>query len=443
MRSYLAATQDFSSGKDSPRQFLEASLALLDQWEPRIGAFVCTSLPAARAAAERSTERWRAGKPRSPIDGMPVGIKDIIETVDMPTEMGSPLFAGWRSEKDAASVRALRDAGAVILGKTVTTEFAASEPRGTRNPWNVQHTPGGSSSGSAASVAVGIASAALGTQVIGSTIRPASFCGCVGFKPSVNAINREGSHDYQSQSCTGILAASLQDAWQVAYEIVARVGGDAGTAGLQGPDRAPAPRQPNSVAILETPGWGDADSRAKDSLSDCVARLKSAGVGIRSRHDSPPVAALERELVNATTLSHRCNGWEGRWFLRTMRDRDAAKLSRLLLERSEAFEDLTLAQHRADLAERARVRAVHADLAATCDACITLAAPGGAPQGLASTGNPEFAVPSSLLGVPALSLPLFTVDGMPLGLQIIGYGGRDADAFAIAAWLTSRLPPAH
>jgi Asp-tRNA(Asn)/Glu-tRNA(Gln) amidotransferase A subunit family amidase len=443
MRSYLAAAHDFASCVQTPRQFLEQSLALLDQWEPRIGAFVCTNLPAARAAAERSTERWRAGKPLSAIDGMPVGIKDIIETVDMPTEMGSPLFAGWRSEKDAASVRALRDAGAVILGKTVTTEFAASEPRGTRNPWNVQHTPGGSSSGSAASVAVGIASAALGTQVIGSTIRPASFCGCIGFKPSVNAINREGSHDYQSQSCTGILAASLEDAWQVAYEIVARVGGDAGTAGLQGPDRAPASRQPNSVAVLETPGWDDADSRAKDSLSDCVARLKSAGVGIHTRHDSPPVAAIESELVNATALSHRCNGWEARWFLRSMRDRDAAKLSRILLERAEAYEDLTLGEHRADLKERARVRAVHADLAATCDACITLAAPGGAPAGLASTGNPEFAVPSSLLGVPALSLPQFAVDGMPLGLQVIGYYGGDADAFAIAAWLMSRLPPTH
>ena len=135
-RPFLAVAQNFASGAQTPRQFLEQSLALLESWEPRIGAFVCTNLPAARAAAERSTERWRAAKPLSPIDGMPVGIKDIIETVDMPTQMGSPLFAGWRSEKDAASVRALRDAGAVILGKTVTTEFAASEPRGTRNPWN-------------------------------------------------------------------------------------------------------------------------------------------------------------------------------------------------------------------------------------------------------------------------------------------------------------------
>src|SRR4029077_10113473 len=169
MRPYLAAAQNFAAGKATPREVLEKSLALLDQWEPRIGAFVCTNVPAARVAADHSTARWRAGKPLSAIDGMPVGVKDIIETVDMPTEMGSPLYAGWRWQKEAACVRALRDAGAVIIGKTVTTEFAASEPRGTRNPWNVAHTPGGSSSGSAASVAVGIVSAALGTQVISST----------------------------------------------------------------------------------------------------------------------------------------------------------------------------------------------------------------------------------------------------------------------------------
>jgi len=436
MRPYLAAAQNFASSAQTPRQFLEQSLALLEQWEPRIGAFVCTNLPAARAAADRSTARWRAGKPASPIDGMPVGIKDIIETVDMPTEMGSPLFAGWRSEKDAASVRALRDAGAVIIGKTVTTEFAASEPRGTRNPWNVACTPGGSSSGSAASVAAGIVSAGLGTQVISSTVRPASYCGCVGFKPTVNALNREGSHDYQSQSCTGILGASLEDTWQVAYEIVARVGGDAGTPGLQGPDKAPAAKKPRSLAMLETAGWqGAAAPGAKQRLEDCVERLKSAGINIRTRHNDKQVAALEAELLNATELSHRCNGWEARWFFRSMRDRDASKLGPITKERADKYEDLTLAQYRADLKERARIRAVHAELAAACDACITLAAPGAAPEGLSSTGNPEFGVPSSLLGVPSLSLPLFELDGMPLGLQVIGYFDRDADAFAIAAWL--------
>jgi len=435
MRPYLAATQGFSSGRHTPRQFLEDSLKLLEQWEPRIGAFVCTNLPAARAAADRSTERWRDSRPLSAIDGMPVGIKDIIETVDMPTQMGSPLFAGWRSEKDAACVRALRDAGAVIVGKTVTTEFAASEPRGTRNPWNPAHTPGGSSSGSAASVACGIVSGALGTQVISSTVRPASYCGTVGFKPTVNALNREGSHDYQSQSCTGILGASLEDTWQIAYEIVSRVGGDAGTPGLQGPHQAPLPVKPQSLALLETAGWNVAAAGAKERLQDYVARLKSAGVDIQTRHNNETIAALERELVNATELSHRCNGWETRWFFRDMRDRDASKLSRNVLERAEKYEDLTLAQHRADLKERARIRAVHAALAAGCDACITLAAPGPAPQGLSSTGNPEFGVPSSLLGVPSLSLPLFEVDGLPLGLQVIGYFDRDAAAFATAAWL--------
>ena len=435
MRPYLAATAEFASGKLTPRQFLEDSLALLEQWEPRIGAFVCTNLPAARAAADRATERWRAGKPASPIDGMPVGIKDIIETVDMPTEMVSALFAGWRSEKDAACVRALRDAGAVIIGKTVTTEFAASEPRGTRNPWNTAHTPGGSSSGSAASVAVGIVSAALGTQVIGSTIRPASFCGCVGFKPSVNAMNREGSHDIQSQSCTGVLAASLADVWQVAYEIVARVGGDAGTPGLQGPAHLPVAKKPKTLAVLETAGWDVASPAAKQSFGDCVARLKSAGVAIRSRHDDKEVAALEKELLNATELSHRCNGFEAQWFFRTMRERGADKLGPITLERTYKYDKLTLAEYRADIKERARIRAFYASLAAGCDGCITLAAPGAAPEGLGSTGNPEFGVPSSLLGVPALSLPLFEDGGMPLGLQLIGFFNADADAVATAAWL--------
>jgi len=441
MRSYLAATRNFASGNATPRQFLERSLELLEIWEPRIGAFVCTNLPDARAAADRATERWCAGRPLSPIDGMPIGIKDVIETFDMPTQMGSPLFLDWRSEKDAASVRALRDAGAVIIGKTVTTEFAASEPRGTRNPWNTAHTPGGSSSGSAAAVAVGIVGAALGTQVIGSVIRPASFCGCVGFKPSVNAINREGSHDYQSQSCTGVLAASLQDAWQIAREIVARVGGDAGTPGLQGPDTIPPAEKPRRLAVLETGGWDAASVGAKQRLGEYVMRLKSAGIEIRTRDNDDKVAALETDLVNAIELSHRCNGWETRWFIRTMRERDAAALSRSILDRAQRYEDMTLADHRADLRERARVRAVHAELAATCDACITLATPNHAPEGLGSTGNPEFAVPASLLGVPALSLPLFEVNDMPLGLQVIGYFDRDADAFATAAWLMSSLTP--
>ena len=174
-KPYLDATPRFANGADTPRDFLERCLADVAVLEPKIGAFVHLNLERARAAADESTERWRQARPRSPIDGMPLGIKDIIETADMPTENGSPLFAGWHSERDAASVAALREAGAVIVGKTVTTEFAATGPRGTRNPHDLRRTPGGSSSGSAAAVASGMLSAALGTQVIGSTIRPASY----------------------------------------------------------------------------------------------------------------------------------------------------------------------------------------------------------------------------------------------------------------------------
>ena len=443
MRSYLAHASQFAAGAESPRDFLEACLANLNTWEPKVGAFVNLNIEGARAAADRATARWRSGAPLSPIDGMPIGIKDIIETVDMPTEMGSPLFAGWRSQKDAASVAALRQAGALILGKTVTTEFAASEPRGTRNPWNLEHTPGGSSSGSAAAVASGMISAGLGTQVIGSTLRPASFCGCVGFKPTVGALNREGSHDYQSQSCTGILAATLQDTWQVAYEIAQRVGGDAGTPGLTGPDTAPAPVKPRRLAFLETAGWSVATEAAKSSIHDALQRLSAAGIEIRTSHDDADVSAIETELAEAFALSNRINSWEMRWFIDGCAARDASKLSKSMLDRREQAKTMTLADYRGWLKERTGVRALYAELADTCDACVTLSAPGAAPQGLQTTGNPQFAVPSSLLGVPALSLPLFMLDGMPLGLQVLGYAHADAAAFATGAWLMEHLGGGH
>jgi Asp-tRNA(Asn)/Glu-tRNA(Gln) amidotransferase A subunit family amidase len=439
MRPFVSAAKRFADGADTPRAFLEQCLAELAAWEPKVGAFVTYDFVSARAAADRSTARWRAGKPLSAIDGMPVGIKDIIETGDMPTEMGSPLFAGWRSQKDAACVAALRQAGAVIIGKTVTTEFAASEPRGTRNPWNLDHTPGGSSSGSAAGVASGMISAGLGTQVIGSVIRPASFCGCFAFKPTVNALNREGSHDYQSQSCTGILAASLEDTWQVAYEIVTRVGGDAGTPGLVGPSKAPAAARPRQLAFLETSGWSNASPEARTIMQDALQRLKSAGVEVIAQNDDTRVAAVENELTGAFTLSNKINSWETRWFIRGCRDRDASKLSRGMQERLQQSETLTLGDYRAALLERARIRALFAELAANYDACVSLSAPGPAPAGLQSTGSPQFAVPSSLLGTPALSLPLFEIDGMPLGLQVLGFANEDAAAFATGAWLRDHL----
>src|SRR5215467_6286102 len=283
MRSYLARAAQFTSGAENPRDFLEACLANLSTWEPKVGAFVNLNIEGARQAADRATARWRAGAPLSPIDGMPIGVKDIIETADMPTEMGSPLFDGWCSGRDAAAVAALREAGAVILGKTVTTEFAATEPRGTRNPWDPARTPGGSSSGSAAAVAAGLVSAALGTQVMGSIVRPASYCGCYGFKPSVGAINRGGSHDYLSQSCMGVLAATMEDAWQVTSEIAARAGGDPGYPGLVGPLRVPPAAKPRRLVFLETVGWQVASAGAKQALLGAMDQLTDAGVDIVTR----------------------------------------------------------------------------------------------------------------------------------------------------------------
>jgi Asp-tRNA(Asn)/Glu-tRNA(Gln) amidotransferase A subunit family amidase len=432
-KSYLSATARFASGGDTPRDFLERCLADLAALEPKVQAFVHLDLDAARKVADQSTARWRSGKPLSKLDGMPVGIKDIIETIDMPTGQGSPLFTGCRTERDGASVIALREAGAVILGKTVTTEFASSEPLGpTRNPHDLSRTPGGSSSGSAAGVAAGMMSAALGTQVLGSTIRPASYCGVIGFKVSLGALNRGGSYDGLSQSCTGVLATTLEDAWQVAYEIASRVGGDPGYPGLYGPASAPPAKKPSRVAFLETAGWAVASAEAKQAMADALARLKSAGIEVLTRQSDPKVAALEAAVVDARALSMRINGWESRWPLNTYRQRDASKVTPVMLKRLAEAEATTLDDYRKNLAQRDKARALYGELAAEVDVCVSLSAPKAAPKGLSSTGDPSCTVHASLIGMPSISLPVLQDEGMPLGLQVAGFLNRDADAFAAA-----------
>jgi Asp-tRNA(Asn)/Glu-tRNA(Gln) amidotransferase A subunit family amidase len=439
MRPYLPHTPAFAAGRDTPRDFLERCLADLEIWEPKIGAFVSLSLGAARDAADLATKRWREGHQRSPIDGMPVGIKDIIETRDMPTEQGSPLFAGYHTGRDAAAVAALREAGAVIVGKTVTTEFAATTARGTRNPWDTNRTPGGSSSGSAAAVAAGIVSVALGTQVIGSTIRPASYCGCYGFKPSVGAINRGGSYDYLSQSSTGPIAATLAEAWQVAWEIAMRVGGDPGFAGLAGPASAPSPEKPRRLAVIETAGWPLATATAKQEMETASKRLAAAGVEIRTRQNDPKVAAVESAIAQARKRSADINAWESRWPLNTYRDRDASKLSDAALERLAQAERMTIDEYRGLLRERVQARARYAELAAEVAATLCLSAPAAAPVGIGSTGEPACTVHTSYLGIPSISLPLFHDENLPLGLQVAGFADKDAATFATAAWIEQTL----
>ncbi len=434
-RSFLAEAQAFSAGQSTPRHFLEYSLEIASDIEADLHAFVFLDADGARRQADASSKRWREGRQLSPVDGLPVGIKDVIETIDMPTGMGSPLFTDWRSDRDAACVYALREAGAVIVGKTVTTEFAATEPGPTRNPWDLERTPGGSSSGSAAAVGAGILSAALGTQVIGSVIRPAGYCGCVGFKPTIGALNRGGSHDYMSQSCLGVIGASLEDTWQVAHEIVQRCGGDPGAPALDGPDRLPSPLQPASLALIETAGWADASEEAKSRLEQLLERLTGAGVRIRRRTSLSLLDEVEQAIIGSLRLSQIINAWESRWPLNTYAQRDKEKLSQAMQRRLTEAEAMTLTDYKAALEKRALIRILYSRLATDCEACITLSAPGVAPRGIASTGNPVFAVPASMLGVPALSLPLLEEQGMPLGVQLIGFAGQEAKLMSIAAWL--------
>ena len=389
LNSFFSAIPDFASGKDTPRAFLDRCLAAVAEFEPEVGAFVHLEIESAKAAADRSTERWRQGRTLSQIDGMPVGIKDIIETSDMPTQMGSPLYAGWRSGRDAASVAALREAGAIVLGKTTTTEFASRHPfHTTRNPWDLRRTPGGSSSGSAAAAACGMVPAALGTQGLSSIVRPASYCGCVGFKPSVGAINRGGSLDTVNHSVHGALGASLGDVWIMLREIADRAGGDPGFGGTQGTVEAAARAKASAPCCARDRGLaaGLAGSEVGLCKGDSIASAPPA-----SRSCAPRTAVRSRRSRvrsrNAMAMVTAINAWDMRWPMNSYRNRDASKMSETLLAQLADAEAMTLEDYRARLAERAQMRAVYAELANECDAALTLAATGPAPDGTRQHGK--------------------------------------------------------
>jgi Asp-tRNA(Asn)/Glu-tRNA(Gln) amidotransferase A subunit family amidase len=439
LRPYFSATPDFAAGAASPRDFLEACLDRIEALEPEVGAFVHLEIPAARAAADEAGKRWRDGTPLSPIDGMPVGIKDVIETEDMPTGQGSHLFTGYRGGRDAASVNALREAGAVILGKTVTVEFAAAQPRGTRNPLDLTRTPGGSSSGSGAAVGSGMLPVAMGTQVAGSILRPGSFCGCYAYKPSVGGINRGGAYDALSQSVHGPLAASLEDAWLTTRAISSRAGGDPGYPGVMGPMDPPAAAKPRTLAVLETEGWALASDAAKAALETALSRLSAGGVTLVTRKTSAAVEAVEAATVGALALGSNICTWEWRWPWNIYARRDRTKLSDIVLGRLRQAESWTQEHYLSLIEERARARAVWAGLAGECDAGITLSAIGCAPVGIETTGNPVFVAGGSLLGIPTMSMPMLEEQGLPLGLQIMGYQQKDAAMFATARWVRDQL----
>jgi Asp-tRNA(Asn)/Glu-tRNA(Gln) amidotransferase A subunit family amidase len=436
LRTYVSLSNDLRSGKITPRAYLEERLDRIAKDEPRIHAFVTLNLDAARKAADAATARWRDGKPLSAVDGMPIAIKDVIETADMPTGQGSPMWEGTMTRRDSAAVRALREAGGIILGKTTTTEFAATHPwHKTTNPHDASRTPGGSSSGSAAAVGDGMVPAALGTQVVGSILRPASFCGCIGYKPSVGGVNRSGSYDHFSQSCQGAIGATLADVWGVITTITERAGGDPGFIGVSGSVNLARPEKPVRLAILETGGWSSTTEGARKAFDGAKDKLKATGVELKSRADDPDIEAVEKHLVDALPLTQSINAFEGRWPLNTYAALDKAKLSEPALARLETANAMTQGDYAGLLKRRVAAREAYARTASRYDAFVTLGACGAAPKGLGSTGNTIMNVSASLLGCPAITLPLLSDEGLPLGLQLMGGVDRDSALFDAAAWV--------
>jgi Asp-tRNA(Asn)/Glu-tRNA(Gln) amidotransferase A subunit family amidase len=437
LQSFANLRKAFVKGEDSPTDFLQRCLNIIDHRDADIKAFVALDRETAQRAAAESTARWRAGAPRSPIDGMPIGIKDVIETAGMPTGQGSERFAGVQTGRDAAVVLALREAGAVILGKTATTEFAATFPAATRNPCDLTRTPGGSSSGSAASISAGMLPAALGTQVVGSITRPSSYCGVYGYKPSLGGLNRGGSNDLLSQSCMGVLGASLEDVRDVAAAIAERVGGDAGHAGLDLPPLTAI--RPRTLAVLELAGYEQADPAARDALGVLRSRLQAMGVTLVDRHSHDGLEQLEQALVQSFDESRRLITWESLWPMREYANAPAPKVSSHTLARVAEGRKLTITDYRTALALRASVRALAENVLAEFDGAISLAATGAAPVGLDATGNPVQNVPASYLGTPAITLPLMQIHGLPLGLQVMDRLDNDAALLGLAKWLETSL----
>ena len=435
--SFVRASAAFREGRSTPRAFLEQCLAAVKQYDTSIHAFVTLDIRAARTAADAATRRYKSGKTLSPIDGCPIAVKDIIATADMPTQMNSPIYKGWRPKSDAASVGALRRAGAVIIGKTVTTEFAIGRSGSTRNPFDVTRTPGGSSSGSAAAVACAMVSAALGTQTQGSVIRPAAYCGVVGFKPTHGVLHTGGIHLLSPTSDhLGVIAASVEDAWRVAAQISLGAASP-GSGFLPGAaDGTPAAHQPRKLIRLFTRGWTETDEATRGAFDALVDRVKARGVDVTSRDDDPEVAELEAHFERELDGHLDLVAYEMRWPFEDYIARYGAKtLGPKIRELVDRARQMTPAHYESLLATRHRLQRAAAAVLARCDGFITLSCSGPAPKGLSYTGSRTFPSYASWLGLPAFSLPLLVIDGLPVGVQLIGRAGADSTLCSSVRWI--------
>ncbi|MGH8667580.1 MAG: amidase family protein, partial [Burkholderiales bacterium] len=366
------------------------------------------------------------------------------------TEMGCEAYRGNFPKRDNAAVWALRAAGAVIVGKTVTAELGGMQPGPTTNPFDPARTPGGSSSGSAAAVAARMVPAAIGSQVGGSIIRPAAYCGNVALKPTQGAINR-GERQATSMSTHGVHAGCIEDVWQVAIEIAARAGGDRGFPGLYGPPSPPAAVKPQRLVVLETEGWPEIDTGTRSAFETLIERLRQANIDVLRRGDDPAIEALERAIGDARRIGNEITAWENRWAIRNLVDQSPDGVSARLKATLASAEAMTPNHYRQLLVERAIAQQRHAAIGPLADAAILLSCPGPAPlwpgdlpgEPLAPrpTGDSVFNMPSSMLFAPAVTMPLMRVAGMPVGAQLMGQQHEDARIVAASRWLIEQVSP--
>lgn len=427
--SATALAQGLRAGVFTAEAVAQSCLARIAEREPEVQAWIHLDPGQVLEQARTADHRRAAGLPLGALHGIPVGIKDIIDTADMPTENGTVLHAGRLPAKDAEIITRLRNAGAIILGKTVTTELATYAPGKTRNPHHPEHTPGGSSSGSAAAVAAGMVSLAVGTQTNGSVIRPASYCGVYGFKPTFGLIPRNGVlKQSRALDQIGVFARSVEDVALLAGQLIGADPGDPDSLGavpLSLADVA-ASAPPPRIAFIRTPPWDRMDGDAQAAIEHLVSCL--AG---HVEETALPDAALnawdsQRTLMEADIANNYAAEW----------DRGRDRLSPLLCAQIERGRATAPAAYRQALAQIPPVTAALAAIFADYDAILTPSTMGAAPHGLGSTGDPAFCTLWTFCGMPAINVPLLRgATGLPLGVQLVGPRMGDARLLRAARWL--------
>lgn len=430
----------FRAGHDNPVDYLARHLAAIEAREPTLHAFTVRDPEGARAAARDSAARYKAGKPSSPVDGLPFAVKDIFEVAGLPTTWGVPgaPHPAWR---DAAIVRAFRKGGAVPVGKTTLPELGFGRPAATVNPWDATRSPGGSSSGSAAAVGAGLVPVAIGTQGKGSLTRPASYCGVYGFKPGHGTIHRGGDGGGQETNThVGTLARTLADAWVVARYLSEEAGPHPGHFGMEGPAEPPAARKPRRLVRLEGPGWRATEAAARTAYDTLLTGIARAGVAVTSAGEDAATRALEADMEAAAEALDAIADYESRWplimYLEQARGTPDAPFSERVIARGLKRGEVS----RATYHDALRFRAGYRDKLAGCVAdglfLVSPSATGGPPTVTdGSTGSSVYQWASSLAGNPVASLPFMAVDGLPFGLELQGFSGADADLVAAARWL--------